>query len=37
MYKKVELKMKTIDLDFSGNEYKEYIEENRNRMEGTNK
>ena len=35
-YKKVELKIRSIDLDFSGNEYKEYVEEIKLRVEGLN-
>ena len=31
--KKVELKIRSIDLDFIGNDYKEYIEEIKNRVE----
>lgn len=31
--KKVELKIRSIDLNFSGNDYKEYIEEIKNRVE----
>ena len=34
--KKVELKIRTIDLNFSGNEYKEYIEEIKLRVESLN-
>ena len=34
--KKVELKIRSIDLDFSGNEYKEYVEEIKLRVEGLN-
>lgn len=35
-HKKVELKIRTVDLNFSGNDYKAYIDEIRNRIEELN-
>lgn len=35
-HKKIELKIRTVDLNFSGNDYKAYIDEIRNRIEELN-